>query len=78
MSETGGLKAIEVPSFCWLSSNCNKINEKTTEVWNCDKGRFSKDRWPTAQQDWEITVPPSLEPGPQDQDLTGVNSVKPR
>ena len=25
MSETGGLKAIEVPSFCWLSSNCNKM-----------------------------------------------------
>ena len=43
MSETGGLKAIEVPSFCWLSSNCNKINEKTTEVWNCDKGRFSRE-----------------------------------
>ena len=42
MSETGGLKAIEVPSFCWLSSNCNKINEKTVEVWNCDKGRFSR------------------------------------
>ena len=25
MSETGGLKAIQVPSFCWLSSDCNKI-----------------------------------------------------
>ena len=39
MSETGGLKAIEVPSFCWLSSNCNKINEKSIEVWNFNKAR---------------------------------------
>ena len=39
MSETGGLKAIEVPSFCWLSSNCNKINEKSINVWYCDKAR---------------------------------------
>ena len=39
MSETGGLKAIEVPSFCWLSSNCNKINEKSIEVWNFNKAK---------------------------------------
>ena len=38
-TETGGLKAIEVASFCWLSSGCNKINEKRGEVWNCHKAK---------------------------------------
>ena len=47
MSETGGLKAIEVPSFCWLSSNSNKINEKSIEVWSYDKAGpgFVREMW---------------------------------
>ena len=74
MSETGGLKAIEVSSFCWLSSNCNKIKEKTVEVWNCDKGRFSR----RGTSLTSILVVLQLSPKwSQDENLTGINSVKP-